>query len=171
MAYWGGGGAGGWSGGDGPGAGRRGRGADGWDYDELGKVYDATLVKRLLPFMSPYKVRAVVALIAVIVVSVAQYSQPYIMGRGVQHIIASLRSGEDVSDDIRTLGMLLVGLAIVGFAAMYVQRRMTGYMGHGLLQHLRKLMFNHLNRLSMRFYDNEEVGRVMSRVTSDVVTS
>ena len=170
MAYWGGGGAGGWSGGDGPGAGRRGRGADGWDYDELGKVYDATLVKRLLPFMSPYKVRAVVALIAVIVVSVAQYSQPYIMGRGVQHIIASLRSGEDVSDDIRTLGMLLVGLAIVGFAAMYVQRRMTGYMGHGLLQHLRKLMFNHLNRLSMRFYDNEEVGRVMSRVTSDVVT-
>ncbi len=171
MAYWGGGGAGGWSGpeGGGPG-GRRGRGADGWDYDELGKVYDATLVKRLIPFMAPYKGRAVIALIAVIVVSITQYSQPYIMGRGVQHIIASLRAGDDVSDDIRTLGVLLVVLAVVGFVAMYVQRRMTGYMGHGLLQDLRKLMFHHLNRLSMRFYDNEEVGRVMSRVTSDVVT-
>ncbi|MGE3961141.1 MAG: ABC transporter ATP-binding protein [Dehalococcoidia bacterium] len=171
MAYWGGGGAGGWSGpeGGGPGGARRGR-SDGWDYDELGKVYDATLVKRLIPFMSPYKGRAVIALVAVIVVSVTQYSQPYIMGRGVEHIIDSLRAGEDASDDIRTLGILLVVLALVGFVGMYVQRRMTGYMGHGLLQHLRKLMFNHLNRLSMRFYDNEEVGRVMSRVTSDVVT-
>lgn len=168
MAYWGGGGAGGWSGGDG-GPARRGR-SDGWDYDELGKLYDATLVKRLVPFMAPYKGRGIIALIAVIVVSITQYSQPYIMARGIGAIVDGLRLGEDVSDDIRTLGILLVGLAVVGFVAMYVQRRMTGFMGHALLQDLRKLMFNHLNRLSMRFYDNEEVGRVMSRVTSDVVT-
>ena len=170
MAYWGGGGAGGWSGDGAPAGGRRGRGADGWDYSELGKVYDATLVGRLVPFLAPYKARAVIALIAVIVVSITQYSQPYIMGRGVEAIVEGLRAGENVDGEIQRLGILLVTLAVVGFVAMYVQRRMTGYMGHGLLQHLRKLMFNHLNRLSMRFYDNEEVGRVMSRVTSDVVT-
>ncbi len=169
MAYWGGGGAGGWSGPEGGGGGRRGR-SDGWDYDELGKVYDARLVGRLVPFLAPYKGRAIIALISVIVVSVTQYAQPYVMGRGVEHVINSLRSGEDASDDVQTLGLLLVAMAVVGFVAMYVQRRMTGYMGHGLLLHLRQLMFNHLNRLSMRFYDNEEVGRVMSRVTSDVVT-
>ena len=169
MAYWGGGGAGGWSGPEGGGPARRGR-SDGWDYNELGKVYDARLVGRLIPFLAPYKGRAVVALISVIVVSVTQYAQPYVMGRGVEHVINSLRSGEDASDDVQTLGLLLVAMAVVGFVAMYVQRRMTGYMGHGLLLHLRQLMFNHLNRLSMRFYDNEEVGRVMSRVTSDVVT-
>lgn len=72
MAYWGGGGAGGWSGGvGGP---QRGRGAqvdmvnrrgiDGWDYDELGKVYDLGLVKRLVPFIKPHKWRAIVALIS-----------------------------------------------------------------------------------------------------------
>ena len=169
MAYWGGGGASGWSGPEGGGPVRRGR-SDGWDYNELGKVYDARLVGRLVPFLAPYKIRAVVALVAVIVVSVTQYAQPYIMSRGVEHVLASLRDGEDASGAVQNLGILLVAMAVVGFVAMYVQRRMTGYMGHGLLLHLRQLMFNHLNRLSMRFYDNEEVGRVMSRVTSDVVT-
>ncbi|MQC19238.1 MAG: ABC transporter ATP-binding protein [Chloroflexi bacterium] len=169
MAYWGGGGASGWSGDEGPRGPRRGR-SDGWDYQELGKVYDATLVRRLVPFIAPYKGRAVVAIIAMIIVSVTQYSQPYIMGRGVESIVEGLRLGEDVDGEIRRLGILLVVLASVGFVAMFVQRMMTGYIGHGLLRELRKLMFNHLNRLSMRFYDNEEVGRVMSRVTSDVVT-
>jgi len=169
MAYWGGGGAGGWSGPEGGGPVRRGR-SDGWDYNELGKVYDARLVGRLVPFLAPYKIRAVVALIAVIVVSVTQYAQPFVMARGVEYVLESLRDGEDASGVVQNLGILLVAMAIIGFVAMYTQRRMTGYMGHGLLLHLRQLMFNHLNRLSMRFYDNEEVGRVMSRVTSDVVT-
>ncbi len=169
MAYWGGGGAGGWSGPEGGGPARRGR-SDGWDYNELGKVYDARLVGRLVPFLAPYKVRGVIALIAVVVVSVTQYAQPFIMARGVEHVLASLRDGEDASGAVQNLGILLVAMAVIGFIAMYVQRRMTGYMGHGLLLHLRQLMFRHLNRLSMRFYDNEEVGRVMSRVTSDVVT-
>jgi len=169
MAYWGGGGAGGWSGPENAGPARRGR-ADGWDYNELGKVYDARLVARLIPFLAPYKARAVVALIAVIVVSITQYAQPYIMARGVEYVLESLRDGEDASGAVQNLGILLVAMAIIGFVAMYVQRRMTGYMGHGLLLHLRQMMFRHLNRLSMRFYDNEEVGRVMSRVTSDVVT-
>ena len=94
MAYWGGGGAGGWSGDGAPAGGRRGRGADGWDYSELGKVYDATLVGRLVPFLAPYKARAVIALIAVIVVSITQYSQPYIMGRGVEAIVEGLLEGD-----------------------------------------------------------------------------
>ncbi len=180
MAYWGGGGAAGWSGGDGP-AVRRGR-SDGWDYQELGKVYDARLVGRLVPFIKPYKWRGLTAVLAMVVVSVAQYSQPYVMGRGLGTIIDRLQelttlSGAEystlageISRDVMRLGLLLVALAVIGFVAMYVQRRMTGFIGHRLLLHLRKLMFNHLNRLSMRFYDNEEVGRVMSRVTSDVVT-
>ena len=67
MAYWAGGGAGGWSQGNTPNQSRgRGsqvdminrRGIDGWDYDELGKVYDLGLIKRLLPFITPHKWKA-----------------------------------------------------------------------------------------------------------------
>ncbi len=53
MAYWGGGQAGGWSG-DISGV-HHGRAYDGWDYEELGRVYDARLIRRLFPFLAPYK--------------------------------------------------------------------------------------------------------------------
>lgn len=172
MAYWGGGGAGGWSG-PGEGMGQR-RGAagriDGWNYDELGKIYDTHLIRRLIPFITPYRWHSIFALISMIVVSITQYAQPYIMGRAIERIVHKIGAGESVDGDVRNFGLLLVVLAVVSFIAMYTQRRMTGYIGHRLLREMRGMMFRHLNRLSMRFYDNEEVGRVMSRVTSDVVT-
>ena len=166
MAYWGGGGASGWSGG-GPGGdgggGRRGR-TDGWDYDELGKVYDPALFRRLIPFMAPFKGRAILAVIAMVIYSATSYAQPYVIGRGIEH----LRSNPNTSD-LAVVGFSLVGLAVVSWLTQWWQRLLTGYMGHHILLDLRNRLFNHLQKLSLRFYDNQEVGRVMSRVTSDVV--
>jgi ATP-binding cassette subfamily B protein len=173
VAYWGGGQAGGWSG-DQRGV-QRGRPVDGWDYDELGRVYDAGLVKRLFPFLRPYKAQTVVATIAMLVFAVASYAQPFVMALATTSIVDKLRSGtpEDlaaVDDQILRFGALLVGLATISFASAALQRLMTGYVGHQILRDLRSQMFAHLNKLSLSFFDREEVGRVMSRVTSDVVT-
>jgi ATP-binding cassette, subfamily B, multidrug efflux pump len=172
VAYWGGGGASGWSGPEGNMGQRRGAAGriDGWDYSDLGRVYDAHLIRRMIPFVTPYKWQSIVAVFAMLVVSITQYAQPYIMGRAIEIIVDKLGAGESVSADVTRFGQILVALAVISFIAMYVQRRMTGFIGHRLLREMRGMMFRHLNRLSMRFYDNEEVGRVMSRVTSDVVT-
>ena len=177
MAYWAGGGASGWSGDGLPGGRPRSRSGriDGWDYEELGKIYDFPLLARLGPFFSPYKVRAVIAVTMMVIASVTSYVQPFLMGKGVERLVSNLRAGTPESlaaatADVRDFGALLVGISVLSFVATYIQRRMTGYMGHGLLKNLRSKMFDHLNRLSLSFYDNQEVGRVMSRVTSDVVT-
>ncbi len=166
MAYWGGGGAAGWSGGgpgEGPGGARRGR-TDGWDYDELGKVYDPALFRRVLPFIGPFKFRAIVAVISMIVYSATSYAQPYVIGRGIQH----LRQNPNARD-LAVVGGTLVGLAVVSWLTQWLQRLMTGYIGHHILYDMRNRLFSHLQKLSLHFYDNQEVGRVMSRVTSDVV--
>ena len=173
MAYWGGGQAGGWSG-NASGV-QRGRAYDGWDYDELGRVYDPTLIRRMVPFLKPYKWQSVVALIAMLVFAVASYSQPFVMASAIESIVNKLRSGSEadlaaVDGEILRFGLILVGLAAVSFVSAAIQRLMTGYVGHRVLRDLRSGMFAHLNRLSLSFYDREEVGRVMSRVTSDVVT-
>ena len=173
MAYWGGGQAGGWSG-DQRGV-QRGRPVDGWDYAELGRVYEPGLVKRLFPFLGPYKVQAVVATIAMFVFAIASYAQPYVMAVATESIVEKLRSGSPeqlaaVDGEILNFGALLVGLATFSFASAALQRLMTGYVGHRILRDLRSQMFEHLNKLSLSFFDREEVGRVMSRVTSDVVT-
>jgi ATP-binding cassette subfamily B protein len=173
VAYWGGGQAGGWSG-DQRGV-RGGRAVDGWDYAELGRVYEPDLVRRLFPFLRPYKVQAVVATIAMLVFAVASYAQPYVMAVATESIVEKLRSGTPselaaVDNEILNFGALLVGLATFSFASAALQRLMTGYVGHRILRDLRSQMFEHLNKLSLSFFDREEVGRVMSRVTSDVVT-
>ncbi len=162
MAYWGGGGAGGWSGG-GPGGGGRGR-TDGWDYEELGKVYDPTLFRRLIPFLRPYKLRVAIAFLTMIVHAITSYAQPFVMGVATTQLVENPNT-----EDLARVGLILVALSVVGWLALWLQRLMTGYIGHRILYNLRNLLFSHLQKLSLRFYDNEEVGRVMSRVTSDVV--
>ena len=184
MAYWGGGGGGG--GGMGGGMGGRGhggpqvqmvnrRGIDGWDYDDLGKVYDTALIARLIPFITPHKWRAVIALISTIILSITSYAPPFIMALALKRIIEAVQADTPESldravSDTQFFGLLLVALAGVMFIAAMVQRLMTGYIGHHMLRDLRSMMFAHLNKLSLSFYDREEVGRIMSRVTSDVVT-
>ena len=167
MAYWGGHGAAGWSGpgpGGGGGGGQRGGGrSDGWDYEELGKAYDPAIIRRLLPFLAPYKGRVVVAVAAMTVTAAAQYVQPFIIGKGTE---AAVRGASLAT--LNTIGATMVVLAIVAWIAQMVQRLQTAYIGHRLLYHLRNMLFGHLQKLSLSFYDREEVGRVMSRVTSDV---
>ena len=184
MAYWAGGGAGGWSQGNTPNQ-RRGhgsqvdminrRGIDGWDYDELGKVYDLGLIKRLLPFITPHKWKALGAIISMIIFSAASYAPPFIMALAIERIGSAIIEGTPESfdravADTQFFGIVVVVLAVVMFFAAMAQRLFTGYIGHHMLRDLRSDMFAHLNKLSLSFYDREEVGRLMSRVTSDVVT-
>ena len=154
---------------------RQGRAVDGWDYEDLGRVYDPRLVGRIVPMLRPYKFRAVIAVISMFVFAIASYAQPYVMATATQSIVDKLRSGDAaaiaaVDAEIVKYGLLLVVLATISFISGVVQRLMTGYVGHRILRDMRSNMFAHLNRLSLSFYDREEVGRIMSRVTSDVVT-
>jgi hypothetical protein len=90
MGFWGGGaGAGGWSQGiggqqNGPRSGAGGRGYDGWDDDYLGKVYDAQVVRRLIPYLMEYKGLAILAFSSMVVTAVASFLQPLFVGLTVE---------------------------------------------------------------------------------------
>ena len=165
MAYWAGGGAGGWSQGNTPNQ-RRGRGSqvdminrrgiDGWDYDELGKVYDLGLIKRLLPFITPHKWKALGAIISMIIFSAASYAPPFIMALAIERIGSAIIEGTPESfdravADTQFFGIVVVVLAVVMFFAAMAQRLFTGYIGHHMLRDLRSDMFAHLNILSLCF--------------------
>jgi ATP-binding cassette subfamily B protein len=174
MAYWGGGaGAGGWSG---TGGGHGGnwsnnlrpnsltRSVDGWNDDELGSVYNHRVVVRLGKYLAPYRARVFFALFGTLGAA--------LMTRLVPLAVQGLLHGAQSKDlgDVNRWGWVYIGLAGAAAFFSYVQLTATGWMGHRLLLHLRKEMFAHLQKLSLRFYDNNEVGRVMSRVTSDVTS-
>ena len=95
MGMWGGGGASGWStniGGGRFGGGGASRGADGWDDEYLGKVYDAEVIRRLQPYLKPYKWQMVVAFAAMSVQATTTYLQPLVIGLTVSAGIAAAES-------------------------------------------------------------------------------
>lgn len=164
MAFGGWGGGGGGGGGGGMGAGGLRRAMDGWTDDALGKAYDHTVVVRLAKYVRPYKWRAVIAIIGTILFSATSYTQPFLIGRATDYALAGNLS------DLVLVSLGLVGLALLAWVSYYGYMSTTAWMGHRILLTLREEMFSHLQKLSLSFFDRNEVGRVMSRVQNDVTS-
>ncbi len=162
----GGGAAGGWSqsltSGGGPGAFRR--GLDGWNDDELGKLYDSKVVRRVGKYARPYKWRLIASIFGVIGFAFTSYMQPLLIGLAIDAIHKKNLTRLD------QIGAISLVFALLAWGFQYLQLNQSGIIGHNVLRTLRTEMFDHLQTLSLSFYDRHEVGRVMSRVTSDVTS-
>jgi ABC-type multidrug transport system fused ATPase/permease subunit len=139
------------------------RSVDGWDDDELGRVYDHSVMRRLFPYLRPYKRQTVFALAGMFVAAIASNAQPFLIGLAIKRFIAN----DDLAG-LNRIGIALIGLAVIAWAAQYIQQTTTAYIGHNILLTLRTQMFGHIEKLSLSFIDRNEVGRVMSRVQNDV---
>ena len=106
----------------------------------------------------------IIAIFGTIVFSFASYTQPAIIGRAIDFA----KSGN--VHDLTIAGIELVGLALLSWLSYYGYMSTTAWMGHRILLTLRRQMFAHLQKLSLSFYDRNEVGRVMSRVQNDVTS-
>ncbi len=174
MAFWGGGGGGwgggggghggGWHGGNRGGGGNLRRSVDSWDDDELGSAYNHEVVVRVFGYVKPFWKNAVLATIGVIGAAIMLNLQPLLIQRGVD------AAAEGDTGKILESSLIFLGFVIFGWFFVLVQMLNTGYVGHRVMQRMRINMFAHLQKLSLRFYDNNEVGRVMSRVQNDVTS-
>jgi len=134
-----------------------------WDEEGSGRVYDHQVVRRLLPFLRPYRRQAFLALAAAVVTALSFHAQPWLIGRGVDRVV----SGADMRG-LLTVGALVVGLAAISWGSQRLQQLMMAYAGHRVLLDLRVRLFRHILGLSVGFLDRHQVGRVMSRVQNDV---
>jgi ATP-binding cassette subfamily B protein len=131
--------------------------------DGIGKAYDARLMRRLLRYLRPHWRAVVVAFVAVSGASVAELAQPWLTQVAIDRYIAS--------GDVAGLGRLAVAflaLVAVGFVFEYLQTYVLQLTGQRIMHRLRMEVYGHLQRLDVRFYDRNPVGRLMTRVTSDV---
>ncbi len=164
MAMFGGAGAGGWStgiGGQNMGP-RQSRNSDGWDDDSLGKVYDAQVVKRIWPYLAMYKPQAALAFAAMVISASTLTLQPIFIGLAIKGGI------QNDMGAVQLHTAILLALALLSWGAAVVQQLTTAWMGNRILLRLRTEMYDHMQNLSLSFYDEMEVGRMISRLTSDV---
>ena len=133
------------------------------DEQIFGKVYDQRVVRRIIPYILPYKYLMGLAVAAMLVYVGTQTAIPWLIKIGIDDYIAQ--------DDFRGLTVLFaifIGVALISWGANFAQQMAMAKVGQGVLYGVRREMFAHLQKLSLRFYDKTEVGRTMSRVQGDV---
>ena len=129
----------------------------------LGKAYDARLMRRLLAYLWPYWRQVAVALVAIVAGAAAQLAQPYLIKTAIDRFIAAGRlAGLD------RLAALYFVILVGAFAAEYLQTWTMQMTGQRIMFDLRMAIYGHLQRLDLAYYDRNPVGRLMTRVTSDV---
>ena len=131
--------------------------------DDDGQLYDHTVVKRLLKYLTPYWPKLLLTLAAVIVYTGTVVALPWMVAKIIDDYV---REG-DLSG-LNVVVPIFVGLALLQYGSQYVHMRTMAFVGQKVLYTLRVRLFSHLQRLSMSFYNKNEVGRVMSRVQNDV---
>ncbi|MGB9073708.1 MAG: ABC transporter ATP-binding protein [Terriglobales bacterium] len=143
----------------------------------LGKAYDSRLMRRLLTYLRPYKWHVVVALVAIVLKSVADVLGPFLTKIAIDKYLAKVPNshswiGDHLSDTALTgiaqIGGLYVGLLLFTFALEFVQTYLMQWTGQKVMFDLRRQIFRHLQHLHVGFFDKNPVGRLVTRVTTDV---
>jgi ATP-binding cassette, subfamily B, multidrug efflux pump len=133
------------------------------DEEVLGKAYDAVLMRRLLGYLWPHRRLVVVALASIICASVLQLAQPYLMKVAIdRHIATADLSGLD------RIALAFLAILLGSFALEYLQTWVLQMTGQRIMFDMRMQIYDHLQRIDLQFYDRNPVGRLMTRVTTDV---
>jgi len=155
--------------------------------DEGAKAFDPHLARRLLRYLRPYRLRAGVSVVLVILSSLLEIMGPAIIAVAIDLYVQPLHSGAAVGIsarlgnwlhahglalDARTginLAATVYLITLVGnFAVLYTQMVLMNLMGQYIMYDLRKEIFGHLQGLDVQYFDKHPVGRLMTRVTTDV---
>ncbi len=133
------------------------------DDEILGKAYDGRLMRRLLTYLRPYWRSVCVAFVAIIAGAGAALAQPYLMKVAIDRYIAPMQL-----EGLNQLALLYVAVLVIAFASEYVQTWTMQLTGQRIMFDMRMAIYRHLQQLDLRYYDRNPVGRLMTRVTSDV---
>ena len=131
--------------------------------DVLGKAYDARLMRRLLGYLRPHKWFVAGALLALIGDAVTQLAPPYLVKIAIDQYIAQ----GDLAG-LNNIALVYLAVLIASFSLEYAQTYMMQMIGQRIMFDMRMQIYAHLQRLDLSFYDRNPVGRLMTRVTTDV---
>jgi ATP-binding cassette, subfamily B, multidrug efflux pump len=140
--------------------------------EALGKAYDSRLMRRLLQYMKPYKWRVVLALLMVAIVTPLELAPPLIFRTAIdKYFVPALNHllpEASAWTGIGWLSLLFFAVLAFDFLAQYIQIRIMQRVGQQTMYDMRGEIFGHLQRLPMSYFDRNPVGRLVTRVTTDV---
>jgi len=144
----------------------------GHEEEALGKAYDSRLMKRLLEYLRPYRWRVILALALVAIVTPLELAPPILFQRVIDRFLVPGASGRipmtTAWHGVILISVVYLGVLIFDFLAQYIQIRIMQRVGQQTMYDMRTEIFGHLQRLPISYFDRNPVGRLMTRVTTDV---
>jgi ATP-binding cassette subfamily B multidrug efflux pump len=146
----------------------------------LGKAYDSRLMARLLKYLRPYGWQVAIALVSILLKSFADVLGPYLTKVAIDRYLAPRGAATGTSSGIwswlsprpitgiEQIAAIYVGLLVFSFLLEFLQTYFMQWTGQKVMFDLRRQIFRHLQRLHVAFFDKNPVGRLVTRVTTDV---
>lgn len=133
------------------------------DDEILGKAYDAKLMKRLLTYIKPYKKYVIIAILLNIFVAALGPLRPYLTKVAIDDYILNSNY-----DGLKLIALLLFASLILQAFIQYFLTFYTQYLGQRTLYDIRTQIFEHTQKLALKFFDHTPIGRIVTRTTNDV---
>ena len=143
----------------------------------LGKAYDSRLMRRLLTYLRPYRWQVTIALVSIVVKSFCDVLGPYLVKVAVDRYLAPTHATTSglwswlsprPLQGIAQISAIYFSLLILTFVFEFLQTYFMQWTGQKVMFDLRSQIFRHLQRMHVAFYDKNPVGRLVTRVTTDV---
>jgi ATP-binding cassette subfamily B protein len=143
----------------------------------LGKAYDSRLMRRLLTYLRPYRWQVTIAIFSIILKSFCDVLGPYLVKVAVDRYLAPVKGvasglwswlSARPARGIAQISAIYFGLLGVTFVFEFLQTYFMQWTGQKVMFDLRSQIFRHLQRMHVAFYDKNPVGRLVTRVTTDV---
>jgi len=143
----------------------------------LGKAYDSRLMRRLLIYLRPYRWQVTIAIVSIVVKSFCDVLGPYLVKVAVDRYLAPVKGTTSglwswlsprPLHGIAQISAIYFSLLILTFVFEFLQTYFMQWTGQKVMFDLRSQIFRHLQRMHVAFYDKNPVGRLVTRVTTDV---
>ncbi|MGA8730797.1 MAG: ABC transporter ATP-binding protein [Terracidiphilus sp.] len=148
------------------------------DEDPIGKVYDSRLMRRLGHYLLPYWWQAAISSVAVTLKSLSDVTGPYLVKVAIDRYMTgkpgpatswlTRRLPADPVAGITELAGIFLAALISAYVFEFIQTYMMQWVGQKIMFDLRRDIFRHMQRMHIGFFDNHAVGRLVTRITSDV---
>ena len=148
------------------------------DDEIIGKAYDGRLMGRLLTYLGPYRFAVIVSIAAILVKAVCDVSGPYLIAVAIDRYMTGNPTSKSAwmsrwlsanpwTGITQIAGIYMTAL-LISYLCEFTQTYLMQWTGQKIMFDLRSQIFNHLQRMHVAFYDRNPVGRLVTRLTSDV---
>ncbi len=128
-----------------------------------GKLYDTTVIKKLLSYVLRYKASGLLSIFMVLITTVLFLLCPYLFGYAIDH---GINKGD--KQVIYKMALALLGIQTLRLLLVMAQSYNIQAIGQKVMLDMRMELFNHVQSLPLYFFDKNPVGRIVTRLTNDI---